>query len=109
MKRKSELEAAKERKRAYYAKLYADPEYRARKQEYARNRHAEKRADPEWHTAHKKTRRKYYRTGGSSCLTANAPRSGLTPSSPPIRNGANGTMRNDATGTKMIQHSGQDN
>jgi hypothetical protein len=44
---------------------------------------------------------------GSSCLTANSPGSGLTPSSPPIRNGANGTMRNNARGTTMIRRSGQ--
>jgi hypothetical protein len=64
MKRKTDLEAAKERKRAYYAKLYADPEYRARKQEYARKRLAEKRADPAWLADHKKKQRKYYRTRG---------------------------------------------
>jgi hypothetical protein len=58
--RKSELEAAKERTRAYQARRYADPEYRTRKQRY----YAEKRADPEWYAAHKKKLRKYYRTTG---------------------------------------------
>jgi hypothetical protein len=64
MKRKSDLEAAKERRRAYHARRYADPEYRARMKEYARNRQAEKRADPEWHAEYKKKQRKYYRTRG---------------------------------------------
>jgi hypothetical protein len=65
MTRKFESEATKERKRAYhrayYAKRYADPEYRAQKQKY----YAEKCADPEWHAAHKKKLRKYYRTRGT--------------------------------------------
>jgi|SRR4029453_12623023 hypothetical protein len=64
MKRKSDLEAAKERRRAYHARRYADPEYRARMQEYARNRLAEKRADPDWHAEFKKKQRRYYRTKG---------------------------------------------
>jgi hypothetical protein len=33
-------------------------------QEYARNRQAEKRADPKWHAEYKKKQRKYYRTRG---------------------------------------------
>ena len=68
MARKSESDAAKERKRAdaarRHARRYADPEYRARMQEYARNRLAEKRADPGWHAEYKKKQRKYYRTKG---------------------------------------------
>jgi|SoiMethySBSTD1v2_1073268.scaffolds.fasta_scaffold879492_1 hypothetical protein len=63
MTSKSELEAAKERKRAQhraYAKRYADPEYRARIQARARKRLAEKRADPEWHAEYKKRQRRYY-------------------------------------------------
>src|SRR5262245_36929724 len=68
MTRKLASEVANERKRAdnarRHAKRYADPEYRARMQEYARKRLAEKRADPEWHAAYKKAQRKYYRTKG---------------------------------------------
>jgi hypothetical protein len=70
MTRQSELEASKERKRAYhrayFANRYADPEFRARMQEYARTRFTEKRADPQWHAAHKKKLRKCYRTRGKS-------------------------------------------
>ena len=68
MRRKSESQNAKERKRAdaakRHARRYADPEYRARMQEYARNRLSEKRADPEWHAEYKKKQRRYYRTRG---------------------------------------------
>jgi len=65
MTRKSELEAAKERRRAYrrayHAKRYAtDPEYRALMQAHARKRHAEIRANPKRHAAHKKKPRKVY-------------------------------------------------
>jgi hypothetical protein len=112
MTRKVASEAAKERKRAdaarRHAKRSADPVYRARMQEYARNRLAEKRADPEWHAEHKKKQRKYYRTRGNFCPTANPPGSGLIPSSPPIRNGVNGTMRNNASGITATRRSGRD-
>ena len=68
MTRKSDLEAAKERRRArlraYSAKRYADPEFRARKKEYVRNRQAEKRADPKWHAEYKMKQRRYYRITG---------------------------------------------
>jgi hypothetical protein len=110
MTRKSELEAAK-RKRAQrraYAKRYADPKYRARIQARARKRLAEKRADPEWHAEYKKRQRKYYRTREKFLPTANCLGSGLTPSSPPIRNGVNGTMRNNARGTATTRRSGQE-
>jgi hypothetical protein len=68
MTRKSELEAAKERRRAQqhraYAKRYADPKYRARIQARARKRLAEIRANPKRHAAKKKKMREYYRTTG---------------------------------------------
>jgi hypothetical protein len=68
MTRKPELEAAKERKRAYlrayyYARRYAtDPEYRARMQAHTRKKLAEIRANPKRHAAYKKKMREYLRT-----------------------------------------------
>jgi hypothetical protein len=69
MTRKSELEAAKEIRRAdrlaNQAKRYAtDPEYQARMQAHARKRYAEKRADPKWYAEHKAERGECYRTQG---------------------------------------------
>ena len=74
MKRKSDLEAAKESKRvylrAYHARRYADPEYRARKLRY----YAEKRADPNGTPSTKRSSAGATEPLGSSWPTANASR-----------------------------------
>src|SRR5262245_54488336 len=67
MTRKSKLEAAKEKKRAYlrayYARRYAtDPEYRARMQAHSRKKLAEIRSNPKRHAAYKNKMREYFRT-----------------------------------------------
>jgi hypothetical protein len=108
---KSELEAAKERKRAQhraYAKRYADPEYRARIQARARKRLAEKRADPEWHAEYKKRQRRCYRTRGKILPNRQLSKQRAYASSPPIRSGVKGIIRSNARGTATTRRSGQE-
>ena len=109
MPRKSKLEAAKERKRAYlrayYARRYAtDPEYRARMQAHSRKKLAEIRTNPKRYAAYKKKMREYFRTLPNRKLSQQR----AYASSPPIQNGVNGTMRNNARGIAMIRRSGQE-
>jgi hypothetical protein len=56
-------------------------------QDYARNRQAEKRADPEWHAEYEKKQRRYYRTKGKFLPNRKLSRQRAYSKLPPIGNG----------------------
>ena len=113
MARKSEADAAKERKRAdaakRHAKRYADPKYRALGYKSMLANGSLKNAPILSGTPNtKSSSANTTEQRGSTCPTGNGLGSGLTPSSPPIRNGVNGTMRNSARDTTVIRRSGRE-
>jgi hypothetical protein len=76
-------------------------------QRYARKRLAEKRADPEWYAEYKK--HKYYRTTGKYLPNRKLSRQRAYTKLAANPDGANGTLRNNASGITATRRSGREN